>query len=100
MTELRKLITPGTAKKHGKWGRNKRVQNIQLGIDSQRYIFDESNTALLKNMAKATRKEGALERDESGSLEKNWDEINSFEYGLYPFRGIMFSQPGKEETNE
>lgn len=90
MDRLRSMVTVSSAKKHGVWGRNNRVNNIQIGIDNGKYKIDKENIPLINNMAKATRKEGALERDESSTKEKNYDEINSFEYALYPFRGMAY----------
>ncbi len=47
------------------------------------YVIDENNVALLSMMKKSKIKEGSTKRDESGKLEKDYDEINSMEYGLY-----------------
>ncbi len=98
MEDLAQVIAIGKAKKHGVWDILRRQQFWQIAGDAERLEIDKENKKLLKHMERATRKEGSPKRDESGSKEKEYDEINSGEYSLYPWRGIPAQYPHKEAT--
>lgn len=76
----------GKAKKHGDWEIVNRQDNFQMGISNGFYIIDDKNIVLIKQLKQSIIQEGSVKRDESGKLEKEYDNINSAEYALYPFR--------------
>lgn len=75
---------PGKAKKHGHWSILTRQIWLNRAINAGFIVFDKKNGALLDELRKSVKQEGTDQRDESGSLHKNYDRINSLEYAIYP----------------
>lgn len=72
------------AVKHGHWDIENRQRAIQTALVKGFIMIDESNRELIRTMTTSYIKEGQKKRDESGRNEKEYDWINSFEYGYYP----------------
>lgn len=86
------------AKKHAEWDILNRVSAINIGIERGVLMFDEKNARLMSDMKKSIIKTGTNKRDETGKREKDYDYINSMEYGVYYHReGIVsINIPGNE----
>lgn len=70
--------------KHGHWDIESRQRNIQTGLVRGFIYIDEANRELLRTMKMSYIKEGDKKRNEKQKNEKEYDYINSFEYGYYP----------------
>ena len=81
-------VTVTKAVKKGKnnhWDILERQAWLQTAMDSRNFFIDEKNDDLIKEIEKSYKKLGQDKRDESGTAEKNYDCLNSMEYGTYPF---------------
>lgn len=79
------------ASKHGSFDIENRQRLLQFAIDSGKFYIDEDNTDLINDLKKSIIKEGSKKRDESGRREKDYDKINSLEYGFYPMRAVAYN---------
>lgn len=79
------------ASKHGSYDIENRQRLLQFAIDSGKLYVDRANDILISDLKKSIIKEGSKKRDESGRREKDYDKINSLEYGFYPMRAVAYN---------
>ena len=71
--------------KNNHWDILERQAWLQTAMDSKNFFIDKNNAPLLTEIENSYKKLGQDKRDESGTEEKNYDCLNSMEYGVYPF---------------
>lgn len=79
-------MIPGKAKKQGDWAIIHRQNWLNQAINSGFIMIDEKNEQLIREIKMSVLASGSDKRDESSTLNKNYDRINSLEYAIYPFR--------------
>lgn len=80
----------GKAKKHKPWDIISRQNWLNQAINSGFIVIDEKNEVLINEINKSVLSNGQDKRDESSTLNKLYDRINSMEYAIYPFHHWLY----------